>query len=132
MITAITPGTNSPCMNRQKMRAWSVCAVAPSSVTTAMANSAGTITFLRPTDSAIMPTNGAAAATDTVTAPFVRLTCISDARKIRMKSGSSGCVQYTFKNVQAPAIITAKMAGSNDVSGRFVRATGVTIALINP
>jgi hypothetical protein len=41
-------------------------------------------------------------------------------------------VQYTFKNVQAPAIIAAKMAGSNDFPGRAGRAAGLTTAFINP
>jgi hypothetical protein len=77
MITAMTPGTNNPCMNRQKMSAERLCAVAASSVGTAIAKSAGTMTFLRPMDSAIRPVTGARMATDSVTAPTVKLTCTS-------------------------------------------------------
>ena len=128
----MTPGTNSPWAKRQKMRACRFCEVAASRVGTARAKSAGTMTFLRPMVSAIMPVTGAMSATASVMAPTVRLTSISEAWKRRWKSGSNGCVQYTFRNVQAPAIITAKMAGSNDFSGSVVRAAGVTTSFINP
>ena len=75
---------------------------------------------------------GAKSATASMTAPTVRLTSISEAWKRRWKKGSNGCVQYTFRNVQAPAIIAAKMADSNDFSGRVVRDAGVTTPFINP
>lgn len=77
MITAMTPGTNNPCMKRQKMSADRLCAVAASSVGTAIAKSAGMMTFFRPMLSASMPMTGAMMATDSVTAPTVKLTCTS-------------------------------------------------------
>ena len=79
MITAITPGTNNPCANRHRMSSCRLLAVAVSSVIAPIANNDGTMTFLRPMDSATNPTNGAVSATDKVTAPTVRLTATSDA-----------------------------------------------------
>jgi len=58
-------------MKRQKMSAGQLCAVAASSVGTAIAKSAGTMTFFRPMHSASMPMTGAMMATDSVTAPTV-------------------------------------------------------------
>ena len=78
-MTQTTPGTNKPCMKRQKMSCFRVCEVATSMVGTVSAYSEGTMTFLRPTDSAMRPTNGAASATARMVALTVRLTSISEA-----------------------------------------------------
>src|SRR5208337_4039134 len=110
MITAITPGTNNPCMNRQKISSCRLREVATSIVGTVSAYREGTMTFLRPMDSAIIPTNGAAMATARMVALTVRLTSISEAWYRCCRYGSSGCVQYTFRKVHMPASMQATMA----------------------
>ncbi len=82
MMTTITPGTNAPCINRQKMSWCRFCEVAASVVGTVSANSDGTMTFLRPTDSASKPMNGAVKAIARMVELTVSETAISDALKI--------------------------------------------------
>ena len=72
-MTTITPGTKSPCMKRQKIRACRLCDVAASSVGTVSAYSEGTMTFFRPIDSASSPTTGAIKATARMVELTVRL-----------------------------------------------------------
>ncbi len=85
MMTTITPGTNSPCMKRQKMSCRRFWEVAASSVGTVSANRDGTITFLRPMDSASRPTKGAASATAKMVALTVRLTAMAEVLYSRCK-----------------------------------------------
>src|SRR5664279_5089284 len=98
IMTTITPGTNTPCMNRQKTSWCRVCEVAASRVGAVSAYSEGTITFLRPTDSASSPMKGAVSAIARMVALTVSETAISEALKTCCRYGSSGCVLYTFRN----------------------------------
>ena len=79
MMTQTTPGTKIPCMKRQKISSFKVCEVATSMVGTVSAYRLGTMTFLRPIDSAMSPTNGATSATARMVELTVRLTSISEA-----------------------------------------------------
>src|SRR5664280_3296374 len=109
-MTTITPGTNTPCMNRQKTSWCRVCEVAASRVGAVSAYSEGTITFLRPTDSASSPMKGAVSAIARMVALTVSETAISEALKTVCRYGSSGCVLYTFRNVHMPANMQATIA----------------------
>ncbi len=76
-MTAITPGTKSPCAKRQKISACKLVEVAASAVGIASKNNEGTMTFLRPRRSAIMPMMGAVRAVAKIVALTVKLTCNS-------------------------------------------------------
>ena len=79
IMTATTPGTKTPCMKRQKMSWFSECEVATSIVAGVSKYRHGTMTFLRPIDSAINPITGATSATARIVALTVMLTSISEA-----------------------------------------------------
>lgn len=78
-ITAITPGTKMPCAKRQKISMRRLVEVAASAVGIVSRKSEGTITFLRPRRSAIIPMKGAAIAVAKMVALTVKLTCNSEA-----------------------------------------------------
>ncbi len=78
-MTAMTPGTKMPWAKRQKMRARRVCEVAARAVGMVRRKSEGTITFLRPRRSAIMPMKGAVMAVAKMVALTVKLTWSSEA-----------------------------------------------------
>ncbi len=75
----MTPGTNMPWAKRHKMSARKLPEVAARAVGTANRNNEGTITFLRPRRSAIMPMNGAVRAVAKIVALTVKLTFSSEA-----------------------------------------------------
>jgi len=74
------------------MRARSVVEVAARAVGMASRKREGTMTFLRPRRSAIIPMMGAVSAVAKMVALTVRLTASSEAWKIWRKSGSKGWV----------------------------------------
>ncbi len=78
-MTAMTPGTKSPWAKRQKMSARRLVEVAASAVGIASRNSDGTMTFLRPRRSAIIPMMGAVRAVAKMVALTVKLTANSEA-----------------------------------------------------
>ena len=75
----MTPGTNRPWAKRQKTSAPRLVEVAAKAVGMVRRNSDGTMTFLRPRRSAIMPMMGAVRAVAKMVALTVRLTANSEA-----------------------------------------------------
>ena len=78
-MTAMTPGTKRPWAKRQKMSAPRLVEVAARAVGMVSRKSEGTMTFLRPRRSAIMPMKGAVRAVAKIVALTVRLTSNSEA-----------------------------------------------------
>ncbi|MDT4858916.1 hypothetical protein FQZ97_934070 [compost metagenome] len=113
MATAGTPPIATPCSARSASRLCQSGAKAATVPSTAEANSDSAMTRLRGKDCEKRPTKKIATASKPVHSDRTRLLCAGDTPNAPVKSGISGCTQYSSEKVEKPAANKAHWARRN-------------------